>query len=435
MLLAVQPSSLTPEQMNHFVEAVRKGQPTAIFEDPLPAFAGNVPATSAPRRPPQSNPMMMMQQQQPLPKGDIRQLWGLLGVDFSADQIVYQDYNPLPKLAKLPQEFVFIDANCGAKEPFNESDPISSKLQHVLFPFAGFITKLNASMGLTFTPLVRTGERTGTVRYADMFEMTMFGGPGGLNPDRRRLSTGTEYVLAGQIRGQLPDETKPDDKASKDKKDDKKGAEINVVIVADIDMLHQEFFRLREQGDVPEAGIHFDFDNVTFVLNVLDELAGDHRFVEIRKRRPAHRTLKTIEDQTEASRKETAKALEKRQKEFDDASKEEDKKIEEAIAKLKEQLAEQKVPAMGVLQQGGHGAAAKPTPARRPSCKKPSSGSIATPSRSRRSSTGKSARCGRSTRCGRSCCRRFRRLALALVVFLTRRAREREGVARSRLRE
>ncbi|MEX2560840.1 MAG: Gldg family protein, partial [Pirellulales bacterium] len=39
VLLAVQPSSLSPEQMNHFIEAVRKGVPTAIFEDPFPAMA------------------------------------------------------------------------------------------------------------------------------------------------------------------------------------------------------------------------------------------------------------------------------------------------------------------------------------------------------------------------------------------------------------
>ena len=38
VLLAVQPSSLGPEQMNHFVAAVRAGQPVAVFEDPLPVL-------------------------------------------------------------------------------------------------------------------------------------------------------------------------------------------------------------------------------------------------------------------------------------------------------------------------------------------------------------------------------------------------------------
>ena len=42
-------------------------------------------------------------------------------------------------------------------------------------------------------------------------------------------------------------------------------------------MLSPGFFLLREQGDIPEADIHFDFDNVTFVLNVLDSLAGSDR--------------------------------------------------------------------------------------------------------------------------------------------------------------
>ena len=40
----------------------------------------------------------------------------------------------------------------------------------------------------------------------------------------------------------------------------------------------------------------FALDNIVFVLNVLDSLSGDERFVEIRKRRPAHRTLTAIED-------------------------------------------------------------------------------------------------------------------------------------------
>ena len=40
MLLAVQPSSLGPQEMDNFVAAVAGGQPTAIFEDPAPVFGG-----------------------------------------------------------------------------------------------------------------------------------------------------------------------------------------------------------------------------------------------------------------------------------------------------------------------------------------------------------------------------------------------------------
>ena len=138
VLLAVQPSSLGPEQMEHFIAAVRGGQPTAIFEDPFPVFASDVPATSAPRRPPGGMQAMMMQQQQ-MPKGNIQPLWDVLGVEFFPNEVIWQSYNPFPKLARLPKEFVFVDKGCGAEEPFSETDPIASKLQHILFPYPGYI--------------------------------------------------------------------------------------------------------------------------------------------------------------------------------------------------------------------------------------------------------------------------------------------------------
>ena len=63
-----------------------------------------------------------------------------------------------------------------------------------------------------------------------------------------------------------------------------KTGEINVILVADVDMLHSEFFDLRARR-MPEAesALRLDADNVTFVLNLLDVLAGDTRFVEVRK--------------------------------------------------------------------------------------------------------------------------------------------------------
>src|SRR5262249_31107663 len=52
--LAVQPSSLSPPQMNNFLDLVKRGQPTAIFEDPFPYFEDfqGVAGTTDPKRPP-----------------------------------------------------------------------------------------------------------------------------------------------------------------------------------------------------------------------------------------------------------------------------------------------------------------------------------------------------------------------------------------------
>jgi len=335
VLLAVQPSALGPEEIDNFVSAVENGQPTAVFEDPAPVFGAGVPATSMPRQAPGGmNPMMRMQAP---PKGDIGKLWRLLGIDFVPDQVIWQNYNPYPKASQFPKEFVFVDKGCGAKEPFNNGDEISSGLQHMLFPFPGAVVKLHAS-SLEFTPLVETGDETGTVRFGDLMQMGPFGQRGGLNPNRRMDPTATQYVLAAHVQGKVKINPPAFDPEKKDPKKEPPGpreGRVNVVVVADIDMLSQDFFRLREQGDVPEAGIHFDFDNVTFVLNVLDELAGDQRFVDIRKRRPVHRTLVRIEERTKAAKDEAVDARKRFVKEFDEAEEKQQKEIMDKIEELK----------------------------------------------------------------------------------------------------
>ena len=79
VMLAIQPSSLSPEDMVNFTDAVRGGLPTAIFEDPMP-LTFDAPGTGEPKQ--QGGQMGGMfggggQQ----PKGDIRPLWKLLGIE------------------------------------------------------------------------------------------------------------------------------------------------------------------------------------------------------------------------------------------------------------------------------------------------------------------------------------------------------------------
>jgi ABC-type uncharacterized transport system involved in gliding motility auxiliary subunit len=391
VLLAVQPSSLGPQQMKNFIAAVKGGQATAIFEDPFVLLNPQVPGTSAPKMPPGGgNPFM--QRQPPQPKGDISELWQVLGVDFSGNNIIWQNYNPFPRLAGIPHEWLFVDRDCGAKEPFNLENPISAELQQVLFLFAGSVSGLNSS-DLKFTRLVTTNNQTGTIRHDQVMEPG-FMGQQRMNPDIPLLEkpTGDTYVVAAQIRGKLPTENIPmsdqeakvaddgkakdashDDQAKADqtpsdkKKGDQKKAseagsktpdakatksgeggtekpaeakpaakpEINVVLVGDIDCLFGQFFALRARGADPDDELDFHFDNVPFVLNVLDVLAGDKRFVEIRTRRPAHRPLTKVFEATQFARDNAHKAREKFQRDFEDARIKAQAEFDSDIAGLK----------------------------------------------------------------------------------------------------
>lgn len=353
VLLAVQPSSLGPEQMDNFVAAVQSGRPTALFEDPMPILAGGVPATSEERQPPGGmNPMMG--RQPPPPKGDRTRLWDTLGVIFSEREVVWQNYNPYPKVQMFTtdMEFVFVDRGAiqgsgrdaepedgfDARDVFNQSDPISSKLQQVLFPFPGSIRSLPSYSGqFEFTPLLRTGDNTGTIPQDRIMIRTLPFLPARMDPMRHRLysnPTDEEYVLAARIRSKGKPTEKKDRDASEPPQDPAKSGEINVVLVADIDMLTPAFFAIREEGERPGTDVNFEFDNVTFILNVLDSLAGEDRFLELRKRRRVHRTLTRIEQQTQKAKQAKDDAREKAIKEFDRGQQREQEAFDKKIKDL-----------------------------------------------------------------------------------------------------
>jgi len=323
-LLAVQPSSLGPEQMNNFVAAIRAGLPVAVFEDPLPVLMQGVPGTAQPRRGP-GGPMAMFQQQQQ-PKGDIGQLWQTLGIKLMArggrpvmgqtgsdPLVVCQDYNPHPKL-ELPDEFVFIDADLAAdaagKQPgFNQKQAITAGLQEVLFPFPGAVVK-DEKADVAWTPLVQTGLRTGTIEVEQVM---------GNRGDMRQLQIFEKQAKQAMVLAVMIERQPQSEAAPEDGKPGEGGAAqrpIRAVVVADIDLMDGRIFGLRNR---PDEVFGLNFDNVTFVLNVLDSLAGDDRFLEIRKRKPKHRTLERIEDTVAAAREKADAERQKFIGEFDEA--------------------------------------------------------------------------------------------------------------------
>ncbi len=442
VLLAVQPSSLGPPEMDNFIAAIKTGLPTAIFEDPAPLLTPGVPATSAPRQSSSRMSMMMMGRQQSPPKGDINKLWSLLGVDFLPDTIVWQKYNPYPKFSQFPDEFVFIDEGAGVDEPFNPAEPISSGLQQVLFPFPGSVRKLSTEKVLKITPLAKTADKaTGTI-------------PMQMIRQGIRTPTNETYVLAVRIRGQIetpapqekpedgqPEDDKPeDDKPEDGQPEDGKAKEakmvkstIDVVLTADVDMLSPAFFEIREKGDMPEIGIHFEFDNVTFVLNVLDELAGDSDFLEIRKRRRKHRTLTQIQDRTEAAREASTKTVEEAREQFKQNRQDVEKELTDRIQELQKEMNDKHLDMQEIIRRVGivqrHGQ--KRMDAKIEQLEQKKDKKI---QRIDTQLSNEIEEVQNSYRMWAVLLPPIPPLALACVVFFVRRSREREGISQTRLR-
>ena len=335
VLLAVQPSSLNEAQMQNFIAAVRAGQATAIYEDPFPVTS-SAPGTDQPRQP---QGQMAFMRQPPEPKGNLAPLWNLLGIKLvsiapqsdglglsqtgETAAIVWQDYTPHPEDGELQNEYVWITPACHESgEPLNAEQPISSGLQKLLFLYPGAIEDIGTDVGRAFIPLVSLGRRTGVVRYRDCITRNLFG-QADLRPREEikpfEKTTGIEYVLAAAIH---VDEEKFAESKETGNEGDRSSQlsgspAMNVVVVADMDVLAGVFFLLRERASFfGERFAKWQVDNVPFVLNVLDDLAGDSRFIDIRKRRPMHRELMSIKRLGDKAKEDRDHARQAAQKKF-----------------------------------------------------------------------------------------------------------------------
>lgn len=379
VLLAVQPSGLNPDALANFVAVVKSGQPTAIFEDPYPwpQLWPEVVGTSQQKRPGGGGMMGMFGGGgPPEPKGDISQLWKLLGVEMYGDEVVWQDFNPEPKLGDIYKEWIFVDqglASIPGNEsfhPFDPDDKISAGMRQLLFFWPGSFRPAKGSK-MEFHRLAVTGRNSGTVSYQDV-DMSLRSRN---NLGIRRVMTQEPYIIAAHVKGSPAADAKlylsgekdqdgksGDGKDAAAKSEDAKGAEadakdenkskaeedalagkapekteLNVVLVSDIDWIAPIIFRLREMGQDPDSIIDFKFQNVAFVLNILDSLANDDRFIDLRKRTQAHRILTKVEeateDQRQAALKEQADFMKDAQQQIDAAREEFRKKMAEIEAR------------------------------------------------------------------------------------------------------
>ncbi len=266
VLLVVLPNTLQQDGMDRLVEWAKAGNPLLLVVDPLPAFD----ISASPHQLPPSPFQQGQPQRVPTDPGPLMEV---LGVVWESDRISWDNYNPHPTFRSLPQEVVFLGAGSGYERAFNPDEPVTSGLQEAVLLYSGVLRPAEGDdVASEFTPLLRTGADSGTVAWFRLVQQSIFG---------TQLSTNVphdpdedSHILAARVEGSGE-------------------GGVHAIVIADADMLGEQFFELRRQG----MG-DLNFDNVTFVLNAVDRLAGDDSFIALRKRRRQHRTLETVEART-----------------------------------------------------------------------------------------------------------------------------------------
>jgi ABC-2 type transport system permease protein len=320
VLVAIMPSSLTEPEMKNFVDYVQHGGATLILDDPFPMFHGNL----APHMPkPQAGGMggMFGQQQGQQPKadnGEARSLTRVLEIDWNSGQTVYErEYDPHPELTQAFERFnvVYVGGGSGSSAPFSERSEITKGLQEMMLFYPGTIRPRQGSK-FTFTPLLRTSTRAAV---ADWDDYIRGGGPFGmmdLIPDPVTRQSSDEHVVAAHI-------TSEGGKAGdKDDPHSLPTGKVNVVFVADSDIISNEFFFVRDKN-----WEDLRLDNITFVFNAIDVLAGESTYLDLRKRRQHLRSLAQVENLTKRAKHD-------RREEEKGAKSEADKKLKEAQDRL-----------------------------------------------------------------------------------------------------
>ena len=327
-MIAVQPSSLAPAQLDRLVQAIEAGVPVAIFEDPAPVGTGYITPTSAPKQAPGG----MFGGGGPAPKGDIRKLWDLLEINIPGQanaqgmytpDLVWQSHMPYEVLKDSANElWIFVDeANPSVTEPgrsLSKDSIITAGMKEVLAIVPGAV-EAKADSKLTHIPLLRTGTESGLINGNRMRDLMT----GGVSFAEVVTGTRPELPIAMAIEG----------------KEEVEGKEksIKAVYVSDADLMLPEFSMIRADPDtLTEA--RFQFQNVTFVLNCIDWLTDETDFIEVRKHEPIFASLRMIDARKDEARRKVMNESKAYQTEYDTTMREAQESMDQQLQKLREEV-------------------------------------------------------------------------------------------------
>ena len=319
VLIVADPSSLDQAGMSALIDYLKAGNKAVVMADPLPFFwtyqnpigLGVLNAPRQPRVPPQSQYADILTSSM-APKADggrATALLDLLGIEWDYGQTVWSLSNPHPGFkGKWPsylgnswpeyfgpyeKAYVFVRDH-GNSLAFNPGSNISSGLNELLMFYPGTV-KAREDSALSFTPLASLGIDSGSTAWDSLTqtpeqEMRMFDPRTGKmsiekEPARSQI-TGGNLIVLEPVPGKSTIDPENHVVAAHIKGEGDNP--IDVVFITDSDFVSD----LTEQQ---EEALDQRLDNLAFLQNAIEVLAGNEDFVRLRNRRTKPRTLVKLE--------------------------------------------------------------------------------------------------------------------------------------------
>jgi ABC-type uncharacterized transport system involved in gliding motility auxiliary subunit len=289
-LLIVHPKNLSDPTLYAIDQYVLKGGRAMVFVDPL--CDADIP--------PGLNQQQMMQQMMQMPRNsDLKKLFDAWGVELTPDKVAADRKSALRVSVggqgrPEPVDYLVWMGLGQDKDNLDKSDPVTGQIQTINMATAGALKKKDGAL-TTVTPLIQTSTDSMLVDK----QLVQF------IPDPKKLLAefkpgGQNLMLAARISGKVktafpsgkpaPAPSKPGEAPKpEEKKDDaapvsESTSDINVVVVADCDMLTDRFWVTEEKFGQFSLGWRKIADNGEFVIGALDNLSVSSDLMSVRAR-------------------------------------------------------------------------------------------------------------------------------------------------------
>ncbi len=282
VLLVIQPSKMSQAELDNLVAAVQTGQPTAIFEDPDPFLYKFIPNQNSTPQPyifgTAMGRFLGRRGSNPRDVADIDRLYNVLEISTQGSVI------PVKRTANGEPEDQFVPASVVSDVPNDYRSDIFERDEYVLVKDTISVDRFSPEDEIT-----------------QSINEVMFMKPASINAQPNStleivnlVNSAAEswlWVPTRQI-DKSPNRQKERMLAARISGKNKAGSEINVVYVSDIDFIHNNFVNTRNRPS--QSGEKLQMENIQFGMNIIDSLAGETFYFDIRNRKIRHSTLARI---------------------------------------------------------------------------------------------------------------------------------------------